>query len=112
MIRIFVTEEPVAITCTVDGELVGDSVAVVETCIHQAIAKGRPVHLFLRDVSHIDEVGRTLLSRLATNGVRLRASGVYNSYIVAEVCRERSMAPPVTTAWSAPTRDIGSRLGT
>ena len=94
MIRIFVADDPDAITCTVDGELVGDAVGVVETFIHQAVAKRRPVHLFLRDVSHIDEVGRTLLSPLATNGVPLRASGVYSSYIVAEVCRERSDGAP------------------
>jgi hypothetical protein len=49
------------------------------------MGQGRPVHLFLRDVSHIDEHGRSLLSRLARKGVRLSASGVYSSYIVAEI---------------------------
>lgn len=112
MIRVFTTDEPSAVTITVDGQLVGDYIAVVETCIHQAIGQRRPVHLFLRDVSHIDELGRTLLCRLATHGVELRASGVYSSYIVAEACRDRFKAPPVGTAGSAPTPNIGNPLGT
>lgn len=87
MIRILTADEPNAITITVDGQLVDDSVDVVETCSCQAISQGRPVHLFLRDVSHIDEHGRSLLSRLKRKGVRLSASGVYSSYVVAEISR-------------------------
>ena len=87
MIRILTAEEPNAITITVDGQLVNDCVDAVETCSYQAMGRGRPVHLFLRDVSHIDEHGRSLLSRLAGKGVQLSASGVYSSYIVAEVSR-------------------------
>src|SRR5271165_3152208 len=87
MIRIFTTDEPSVITLTVDGQPVGDYVDAVETRIHQAIGQRRPVHLFLRDVSHIDGNGRMLLSRLATTGVQLNASGVHSSYIVADVCR-------------------------
>jgi hypothetical protein len=89
MIRILKAEEPKVITITVDGQLVADSVDAVETCSQQAMCQGRPVHLFLRDVSHIDEHGRSLLSRLAGKGVRLSASGVYSSYIVAEVSRRQ-----------------------
>jgi hypothetical protein len=79
MIRILTADEPNAITITVDGQLVDESVDAVETCSNQAMAQGRPVHLFLRDVSHIDEPGRSLLSRLAGRGVQLSASGVYSS---------------------------------
>lgn len=88
MIRILTTDEPSAITISIDGELVGDYVEAVETSIHQAFGQQRPVHLFLRTVSQIDEQGRALLSRLASKGVELTASGVYSSYIVAEVLRE------------------------
>ncbi|MBL8292494.1 MAG: hypothetical protein JNN08_11695 [Bryobacterales bacterium] len=88
MIRILTADEPNAIRITVDGHLVDDCVDAVETCSHQAMAQGRPVHLFLRDVSHIDEQGRSLLSRLAGRGVQLSASGVYSSYIVEEIGRE------------------------
>jgi hypothetical protein len=84
MIRILTTNEASAVTITIDGQLVGDYVDAVETSVNEAIEERRSVHLFLRDVSHIDEQGRKLLSRLATKGVALSASGVYSRYIVAE----------------------------
>jgi hypothetical protein len=106
MIRILTADEKNAITITVDGRLVNDSVDAVEICSHQALAQGRPVHLFLRDVSHIDEHGRSLLSRLARKGVQLSASGVYSSYIVAEISKGqtqqadgRSRVTPRTTRY-------------
>jgi hypothetical protein len=88
MIRIITSNHAGGITITVDGRLVGDYVDAVEMSVHQAMDQGRPVHLFLRDVSVIDESGRMLLSRLASKGVELSASGVYSSYIVADVRRE------------------------
>lgn len=89
MIRIFTADERGAITITVDGQLVDDCVEAVEACSHRALGQRRPVHLYLRDVSHIDERGRSLLSRLASKGVQLSASGVYSSWIVSEISRER-----------------------
>jgi hypothetical protein len=85
MIRILTAADANATKITVDGQLVDDCIDAVETCSYQAMAQGRPVHLFLRDVSHIDEYGRSLLARLAGRGVQLSASGVYSSYIVAEI---------------------------
>jgi hypothetical protein len=85
MIRIMTAAEPKLITITVDGELSAEYVDTVETCVKQATAQQRPIRLFLRDVFNIDESGRTLLARLASKGVRLRAAGVYSSYIVARI---------------------------
>ena len=85
MIRIMTATEAKLITITVDGQFAGEYVNAVETCVWQAIVQRRPVHLFLRDVSSIDESGRALLNRLATKGVRLRATGVYPSYVVANI---------------------------
>ena len=85
MIRIMTATKPKLITITVDGEVPGEYVDAVETCATQAIATRKPTHLFLRDVSTIDESGRALLARLAAKGVRLRAAGVYCSYIVAKI---------------------------
>jgi len=87
MIRIMTASEPKFITITVDGELSGEYVDAVETCAAQAIAEQKRIRLFLRDVSSIDESGRVLLARLAAKGVRLRAAGVYCSYIVAKISR-------------------------
>jgi len=85
MIRVMTATEPELITITVDGELAGKYVDAVESCVRQAIPQRRPIHLFLRDVYSIDESGRALLGRLAAKGVRLRAGGVYPSYIVAKI---------------------------
>jgi hypothetical protein len=87
MIRVLTADGPNATTITVDGQLMSDCVDVVETCCYQAMRQERPIHLFLRDVSHIDEHGRSLLSRLAGKGVQLSAAGVYSSYIVAEISK-------------------------
>jgi len=88
MIRIWSTHEPGATTITVDGRLVGDYVDSVQACVDQAMSEQERIQLFLRDVSHIDEAGRALLVRLAAKGVVLRASGLYSSYVVAEITRQ------------------------
>ncbi len=82
MFRVSKAEEPARTIVTIDGQLLGDSIAVVETCCDQAISTGKAVHLFLRDVLTVDQAGRTLLCRLAAKGVRLLASGIYTSYLV------------------------------
>lgn len=77
-------------TITLDGQLSADSIEAVEKCCNQAKSQGKPVRLFLRDVSVIGEDGRELLRRLAANGVGLKASGVYTSYIVQLIQHNRS----------------------
>ena len=90
MIRIFTTARPNAITITVDGQFVAEFLETVVTSAHEAIEQDKPVHLFLRDVSHIDEHGRALLTQLAARGVQLSASGVYSCYLVEEIRREQA----------------------
>jgi ABC-type transporter Mla MlaB component len=80
---------------TIDGQLSGESIQAVETCCDQAMANGKPVHLFLRDVSTIDQAGRALLCRLAAKGVRLLARGVYTAHLV------RALSPAGAEAWNA-----------
>lgn len=82
MIHVTKTEERSRTVVTVDGQLSGDSIDVVETCCNQAESGGKPVQLFLRDVTTVDQTGRMLLTRLAAKGIRLAASGVYTSYLV------------------------------
>jgi hypothetical protein len=85
MIRVITADEAASTTITVDGMLSGDCLEPVETSCIQAISKGKPVRLYRRDVSSIDERGRALLRDLAAKGVGLKASGVYSSYIVDEI---------------------------
>jgi hypothetical protein len=72
-------------TITVDGTLSGESIEPVQTCCIQALSKGKPVRLHLRDVSAIDEQGRSMLRHLAAEGIDLMANGIYSSYIVDEI---------------------------
>jgi len=82
MFRVSKAEERLRTIVTIDGQLSGDYIEVLETCCDQAISTGKPVDLILRDVSTIDQASCALLRRLAASGVRLLASGVYTSYIV------------------------------
>ncbi len=85
MIRIQTVDNPGGITIAIDGQLAGEFVGEVEASIGKAIEQDKPVHLFLRDVSYIDETGHALLSRSAAQGVELSASGVYSSYVVTRI---------------------------
>src|SRR3954452_18461957 len=85
MIRIQADHNPGGITITIDGQLIGEYIAEVEDSIRKSIEQYNYVRLFLRNVSHIDEMGRALLSRLAADGVELRATGLYSSYVVTQV---------------------------
>ena len=88
MIRITTADEPAHTTITVDGKLTGESIEPVQTSCIQALSNGKPVRLYLRDVSVIDEQGRGMLRRLAAEGVDLSARGIYSSFIVNEIQSE------------------------
>ncbi len=75
MIRIMTADGRGGRTITVDGILSKESVEAVQRCCVEALSKGRPVSLHLRDVSAIDECGRTILRHLAAVGVALTAKG-------------------------------------
>ena len=93
MIRIETANNPGGITIALDGQLVCEYVGEVEASIQKASEQRESVHLFLRDISHIDETGRSMLSRLAAQGVELSAAGLYSSYVINQIqhalsCRE------------------------
>ena len=85
MVRVTKTEKPSKTLVTIDGQLSGEAVGLVQACCKEAESDGKPVHLFLRDVTAIDDGGRLLLQRLAGSGVRVSGSGVYTSYLVEEL---------------------------
>jgi len=82
MIRVTRTEDQSGTVVTIDGDLSGESVCVVETFCNQAQLEGKPVQVFLRDVTIVDQAGRMLLTRLAAKGIRVTGSGLYTSYLV------------------------------
>ena len=85
MIRIQPAYNPEGVTIAIDGQLTAEYVAEVESAIRKSMEQSNDVHLFLRNVSHIDEAGRVLLSRLAAQGVELSAAGLYSSHVVTQV---------------------------
>jgi len=85
MIRIQIANNPGGITVAIDGQLAGEYVKEVETSIRKAMEQHKDVHLFLRNVSNIDETGHSLLSRVAAQGVELSAAGLYSSYVVTQI---------------------------
>jgi ABC-type transporter Mla MlaB component len=85
MIRIQAAYNPGSITIAIDGQLVAEYVAEVETSIRESMEQYKDVRLFLRNVSHIDETGQALLSRLALLGVQLSAAGLYSSHVITQV---------------------------
>jgi hypothetical protein len=89
MLRVTKVEERSKTTLTIDGQLAGDSIGVVEACCCQAASNGKPVDVCLRDITVVDPAGRALLMRLADEGVRLVAKGVYISYLVEELAADR-----------------------
>jgi len=91
MIRVTKTEEGPRSIVTVDGDLSGDYVAVVETCCKQAVSNNKPVRLFLRDVTTVDQAGRRLLRRLAAQGISVVANGVYTSYLIQELTAHKAV---------------------
>src|ERR1700730_1091680 len=85
MIRIQAAYNPGSVTIAIDGQLIAEYVAEVEASIRESMEQYKDVHLYLRNVSHIDEMGHALLSRLAAQGVELSATGLYSSHVVAQV---------------------------
>jgi hypothetical protein len=72
-------------TIAIDGQLIGEYIAEVEASIRKSMEQYKDVHLLLRNVSHIDEMGHALLSRLAAQGVELSAAGLYSSHVVTQI---------------------------
>ena len=85
MIRIITADGPESTKLTVEGTLSDESVDAVRACCIQALAKGKAVRLWLRDVSAIGEGARAILQHLAAAGVDLTGTGIYTSAIVDDI---------------------------
>jgi anti-anti-sigma regulatory factor len=74
VIRITVEETSEVVCLLVEGKLSGDWVPELETTAHSITAGTRPkaLEIDLGGVAGMDASGRSLLTRLRTQGVRLR----------------------------------------
>ena len=82
LLRVDKQAGPLCTVITLDGEISEECVDFIESCCERVRAAGKPVELFLRDVSRVDAAGRALLSRLAAQGIHLLGRGVYTSYLI------------------------------
>jgi hypothetical protein len=91
MFRLKKEESDRATIVTLDGQLSKDCTAVVEDLCCRAASAGRVVELYLREVGAVDDAGWLMLRRLIQRGVRVRAEGVYTSYMVGAL--QKNAAP-------------------
>src|SRR5512147_502116 len=75
---------------TVEGELAGEYVPVVEGYMKNLLAGPAPLVVRLLDVNFIDQAGLNLLKCLVDHGVALQGSGVYTSFLLS---RLKKLAP-------------------
>jgi hypothetical protein len=73
-----------------EGCLAGPWVRETYECWQQAVTSlnGRPIHVDMRDVCHVDAEGRKLMTLMHLDGVRFLTSGC----VMPEVVREISEA--------------------
>jgi hypothetical protein len=81
MIRVTKSEQEDCTIITVDGQLAGENIDVVQLLCDQTLSEGRRLNVVLRDVLPIGEAGRVFLSRLAARGIRLLARGITSTVI-------------------------------
>ena len=85
MIRVTKSEDRERTVITLEGQLSGEYIDVVEIFCNQVESKGKPIDVFLHDVLTIDESGRALLTRLAAKGIRLLVTGMGTSHFVQDL---------------------------
>ena len=70
---------------TLEGELAGEYVPVVEGYMKNLLSGPAPLVVRLRDVSFIDQAGFNLLKCFVDHGVVLQGSGVYTSFLLSRL---------------------------
>ena len=70
---------------TLEGELAGEYVPVVEGYMKNLLGGPAPLVVRLRNVNFIDPAGIHLLKGFVDHGVSLQGSGIYTSFILARL---------------------------
>lgn len=88
MLRITVRKDGTLWRLHLAGGLAGAWVAETENIWRAAPVCGRPVEIDMRDVTWIDEAGRSLLRAMNQAGARFIATGVAMKALVEEITGE------------------------
>lgn len=73
---------------TLEGELAGEYVPVVEANMRNLLTGHAPLVFRLLNVSVIDQAGMNLLQFFVDHGVLLQGSGVYTSFILDRIKKQ------------------------
>jgi ABC-type transporter Mla MlaB component len=90
MLRITVLDTPQQVTLKLEGSLIGSWVTELEDCWRAVSSKlaRRVLILDLTEVDNVDNAGKYLLALLHERGVRLIASGLVMTELVAAINEE------------------------
>ena len=89
MLRITVQEEISTRRLNLSGKLVGPWVTETANVWRSLLRAGKQIEVDLNEVTSVDAAGRTLLASMHDAGARLRATGVENCALIAEIAEAR-----------------------
>ncbi len=88
MLHVSHTDSSTHTVITLEGRLAGEYVPLVSQFCLERLTNDRPLVLFLKNVTEVDDSGHDLLRQLLVRGVRLRAAGIYTENLVEDLKRE------------------------
>jgi hypothetical protein len=80
--RLRQSENPHGILITIEGELKGEGVGILESTCLEALSKNAIVTVLIKNVTEIDAEGCSFLKRMAMTKAQMRAIGIYSRYII------------------------------
>ncbi|MGD0212670.1 MAG: hypothetical protein ABSB87_05495 [Terriglobales bacterium] len=94
MLRITIDEKPDRIGFRLEGKLMGNWVQELERCWFSIRNYGSAKQLFvdLSSVSFVDDKGKALLTRMASQGAKLRAKGLLMTSLAKEIAGRSTVA--------------------
>lgn len=95
MLKITRESDGVRVILNLEGGLAGPWVEEMERVWRRAVtdADGRPVRLFLVEVTFIDSAGKKLLEEMCRQGVEMVGAGCMNRAIVEEITHQKKDDP-------------------
>jgi anti-anti-sigma regulatory factor len=87
MLKITIHNDPGQSSFELEGRLTGAWVEELKTCWQRAAPVNQRVVVRLKEVTFVDEAGRTLLADMHNQGVTLAAEGCMMKAIVEEIVR-------------------------
>jgi ABC-type transporter Mla MlaB component len=93
MLRITVQEDGAIWSLYLSGKLAGPWVAETANVWRQALRSGKQIEVDLNEITGVDAAGRMLLASMHEAGARLRAAGVANTALIAEIAGGQQRRP-------------------